>query len=265
MLIDAHCHLDLLDDPDGALARSVAGGVGAVITIGVDLPTSEDAVVRAHADPRVFATVGLHPHDARLADDALWERFDVLARDPRVVGVGEAGLDYHYDHSPRDVQRAVFARQISLAARCGRTLVIHTREAWPDTFEMLEDAPDQPPHVVYHCFSGGPAEAARAVAMGATLSFSGVVTFKNASELREAALATPNDRIIVETDAPFLAPVPHRGRPNEPAFVAETAAFLAGLKGLETDTFAALTVANTRRAFPLLPDMPDFVSGDRSG
>jgi TatD DNase family protein len=265
MLIDAHCHLDMLEDADQALDRASKAGVGAVITIGVDLPTSEDAVRRANSDERIFATVGLHPHDARLQDEALWTRFDELLQDPRVVGVGEAGLDYHYDNSPREIQREVFARQIGLAHDTARTLVIHTREAWPDTFDLLEAAPKHPERVVYHCFSGGPDEAQRAVEMGAWLSFSGVVTFKKADDLRAAAKVTPLERILVETDSPFLAPVPERGKKNEPAFVAHTAAFLADLLGVPIEEFARVTRENTARAFRLPPDMPDFVSALAAG
>lgn len=260
MLIDSHAHLDLLDDPAAALDRAWQAGLSAVITIGVDLPTSEDAVRRALQDPRVFATVGLHPHDARLQDSSLWARLDELLDEPRVLGVGEAGLDHHYDHSPRDTQREVFARQIALAATRERTLVIHTRQAWPDTFELLESASAAPPRVVYHCFSGGPAEAERALAMGAWLSFSGVVTFRNAGDLREAAALAPPERILVETDSPFLAPVPMRGRQNEPAFLTHTADLVADLKGLDRAAFRALTCQNTLDAFGVPPEMSDFVS-----
>ncbi|MFP5224877.1 MAG: TatD family hydrolase [Actinomycetota bacterium] len=265
MLIDTHCHLDMLEDADRALERARKAGVAAVITIGVDLPSSEDAVRRAKADDRIFATVGLHPHDARLQDDALWARFDELLQDPRVVGVGEAGLDYHYDNSPREIQREVFARQIALAHTTARTLVIHTREAWPDTFGLLEAAPKLPERVVYHCFSGGPDEAQRAIEMGAWLSFSGVVTFKSADGLRAAAALAPPERILVETDAPFLTPVPLRGKRNEPAFVTHTAALLAEVKGLSVEEFEALTSRNALEAFNLPPDMPDFVSALAAG
>lgn len=250
MLVDTHCHLDLLDDADAALERATTVGVERVITIGVDLATSEDAVRRAEADERVFATVGLHPHDAKDWTPSVWDRIGSLATHPRVVGVGEGGLDFHYDNSPRPQQREVFARHIALAHETDRTLVIHSREAWDDTFRILEEG-GQPARTVYHCFIGGPAEAERALGMGAVLSFSGIVTFANADAVRQAALLAPLDRILIETDAPFLTPVPHRGRPNEPAYVEHTAAFLADLKGVTLKEFSQVTTANAERMFRL--------------
>lgn len=248
MLVDTHCHLDMLEDPDGALARARDAGVTRVVTIGVDEATNESAVALAEAHDDVWATVGLHPHDARLRTDALMARLAQLARAPRVVGVGEAGLDYHYDNSPREQQQAVFAEQIRLAHEIGAALVIHTREAWDDTFAIL-DAEGWPPRTVFHCFSGGPAEAARCVEQGAVLSFAGVVTFRNADELREAARATPLDRIVVETDAPFLAPMPHRGKRNEPAYVRYTAQRIADEKGVSLEEVARATTENATRLF----------------
>lgn len=248
MLVDTHCHLDMLEDLDGALARMRAAGVARAVTIGVDRASSEWAVRAARSHDDVWATVGLHPHDAKDRTDGLMSLLEQLAADARVVGVGEAGLDYHYDNSPRDVQRAVFAEQVALAKRAHKTLVVHTREAWDDTFAILESE-GAPERIVFHCFSGGPTEAGRALDLGATLSYSGVVTFKSATELREAARATPLDRIVVETDAPFLAPVPHRGRPNEPAYVARVAEALAAEKGVTLEEFGAVTSANASRLF----------------
>jgi len=167
----------------------------------------------------------------------------------KVVGVGEAGLDYHYDNSPREQQREVFEEQVALAARVGKALVIHTREAWDDTFAILDSAKRRPPRTVFHCFSGGIREAKRALNADAMLSFAGVVTFRNAEDLREAARFTPLDRIVIETDAPFLTPVPHRGRPNEPAYVANTAAAIAAVKDVSEDEVARATSENAARLF----------------
>ncbi len=231
MLVDTHCHLDMLEDVQGALARMHEAGVERCVTIGVDLASSEWAVEYAAEHPDVWATVGLHPHDAKDWTDELGARLQHLASSPRVVGIGEAGLDYHYDNSPREAQRDVFREQIRLAHRCDKALVIHSREAWDDTFAILGEE-GVPSRTVFHCFSGGPAEASRAVEMGAVLSFSGVVTFKNAAELRAAAAQTPLERIVVETDAPFLTPVPHRRKRNEPAFVLHTAAAVAETKNM---------------------------------
>lgn len=240
MLADSHCHLDMLENPEEALARATAAGVSRVVTIGVDAASSEWAVEFARARSSVWATVGLHPHDAKDRTDSLMARFGELARDDRVVGIGETGLDFHYDHSPRDVQREVFAEHVRLANRTGKALVVHTREAWDDTFRILE-AEGRPERLVFHCFTGGAEEAGRALASGAVLSFSGLVTFRNAEAVRDAARATPLDRMLVETDAPYLAPVPHRGRTNEPAFVALVASAVASIKGVAEDEVARAT------------------------
>jgi TatD DNase family protein len=249
VLVDTHCHLDMLGAED-ALERMRAAGVGRAVTIGVDAASSEWAAGFARGRDDVWATVGLHPHDAKDRTDEMMARIEELAAEPRVAGIGEAGLDYHYDNSPREIQRAVFAEQIAIAHRTGRALVIHSREAWDDTFAILE-AGRPPERTVFHCFSGRPAEAARAVALGAYLSFSGVVTFRNADDLRAAAAATPLERIVVETDAPFLTPVPHRGKPNEPAFVVHCAAKIAEVKGISLDEVAAATTENASKLFGL--------------
>jgi TatD DNase family protein len=247
MLVDTHCHLDMLD-VEGALARMREAGVERAVTIGVDLASSEWAVRAADEHPELWATVGLHPHDAKDRTDALMTRLEELASHSRVAGVGEAGLDYHYDNSPRDQQRASFVEQIALAKRAGKALVIHTRDAWEDTFAILE-AEGMPERSVFHCWSGDAANARRAVALGAVLSFSGIVTFRNATELREAAAVTPLDSIVVETDSPFLTPQPHRGKPNEPAYVRFVAEEIARVRSISVEDVIRATGDNAARVF----------------
>jgi TatD DNase family protein len=247
-IVDSHAHLDMLSDLDGSLARAREAGVVSIVTIGVDAASNEWAVSTASTFPDVWATVGLHPHDAKARTGELMARLASLAEEPHVVGVGEAGLDYHYDNSPRDVQREVFREQIALAKRVSKALVIHTRDAWDDTFAILEGE-GPPSRLVFHCWSGGPSEVPRALDLGAVLSFSGTVTFKNALELREAAKLTPLDRLVVETDSPFLTPVPLRGKRNEPAFVVHTLAQVAAVKGVSLEEAAAATTATAARLF----------------
>jgi TatD DNase family protein len=272
---DSHCHLqDEFDPPDGegpvephadrlaaTLARAAEAGVTRLVCVGTDAASSAEAVALARSLRRpggpavaegvtMWATVGLHPHDAVDGVDTLDA---VLAAelgrgDPVVVGIGECGLDYHYDHSPRPVQREAFALQVELARRHRLALVIHTREAWDDTLDVL-GAVGVPDHTVVHCFTGGPAEARRCLDLGASLSFSGVVTFKNAQDVRDAAALCPPDRLLVETDSPFLTPVPHRGSPNEPARVPLVGAAIAQVTGRDTAEVAERTTANARRVF----------------
>lgn len=248
MLVDTHCHLDMLDDVEQVLLRMEGAGVTRCVTIGCDEASSEASAAAARLDDRVWATVGLHPHDAKDRTDALMARFRELATEPRVVGIGETGLDYHYDNSPRDQQRAVFAEQIRLAHETDLALIIHSREAWDDTFSILE-AEGVPARTVFHCFSGGPAEAQRALSLGCVLSFSGVITFKNAHDLRAAAALAPLEQVVVETDAPFLTPVPHRGQRNEPAYVVLTAQAIAAAKDLPVEQVAAATTETAARLF----------------
>ena len=248
MLVDTHCHLDMLEDLDGALARMRDAGVERAVTIGVDRASSEWAVKTAQRRPELWATVGLHPHDAKSRTDELMRRLEELASDDRVVGVGEAGLDYHYDNSPRDVQREVFAEQIRLAHRVGKALVIHTRDAWDDTFAILERE-GVPERAVFHCWSGDVSHARRAVGLGAVLSFSGTVTFAKATDLREAAAIAPLDTIVVETDAPFLTPHPHRGKRNEPAYVRFTAEKIAEVRSIAVEQVERATSENAARLF----------------
>lgn len=247
MWADSHCHLQYEGITEDALAAAAAAGVGRVICVGTDAEQSEKAIQVARDHPgSVWATVGLHPHDASHGVDGIVG----LLEAPEVVGVGECGLDYHYDYSPREVQREVFAAQIALAHAHELALVIHTREAWDDTFAILKTE-GVPERTVFHCFTGGPTEARLALDLGASLSFSGIVTFKTAGELREAAALAPIDRILVETDAPYLTPVPHRGTPNQPAHVALVGAAVAAAKGLPVEDVEAATWANTTALFGL--------------
>ncbi len=228
--VDSHCHLPAeFGAADAIVDRARDGGVDWMVCVGTDLTTSRAAVALARHRNDVVATVGLHPHDAA-GLDAQWSDLVELAADPTVVAIGEAGLDHHYEHSPGRAQAAAFRAQIRLAHELDRALVIHTREAWDETFEILDDE-GVPRRTVFHCFTGGPAEAAACTDRGAYLSFSGIVTFKNASEVRAAALGAPADLLLVETDSPFLAPVPHRGQTNEPAWVAVVGTELAQVRG----------------------------------
>jgi len=248
MWIDNHCHLPGSDAALAAelIAEAVAGGVGRMINVGCDVAESIAAIEVARAHEGVWATAGLHPHDASQGLDGLRPLLD----DPAVVAVGECGLDYHYTKSPADVQRRVFAEQIGLAHELDLALVIHSREAWDETFEILE-AEGVPERTVFHCFTGGPAEAERCLEIGAVLSFSGIVTFPSAPELREAAVLCPIDRMMVETDAPFLAPVPYRGKPNRPALVSVVGAAVAELRGIAAHELAAATWATAERFYRL--------------
>jgi len=250
---DTHCHVDderIPGGADAAIDAAVEAGVRRMICVGTDADRSRRAMALAARRPEVWATIGLHPHDAVYGVDDL-ERLlsaEGSGRD-RVVAIGECGLDYYYDHSPRDVQRTVFAAQIALAHRFALPLVIHTRDAWDDTFDIL-DAEGLPERTVFHCFTGGPAEAAAAVERGAWLSFSGIVSFPSATDVRLAAAECPADRLLVETDSPYLAPVPHRGRPNQPALVTAVGAAVATVRDEPVERIAELTDTNATFAFP---------------
>jgi TatD DNase family protein len=251
-IVDTHCHLDderFADDLDGILTRAREAGVSRLMTIGTGIgPPDLEAAVRlaARYEP-VYATVGVHPHDASKADDTTIERLRDLVRHPKVLALGEIGLDYHYNNSPPEKQREVFAAQLALAAEAQTPVVIHTREAWEDTFRLLDRHWDSSTGGIMHCFTGGPREAERCLGMGFHLSFAGIVTYPKAEEIRQAARLTPIDRLLVETDAPYLAPVPHRGKRNEPAFVVETAKRLSEVRGEALETLAAAVCANWRR------------------
>ncbi len=257
MLADSHCHLDhgqFDGDRDAVIDRALAAGVERMVAIGTGdgPPDLETGIRLADRYPAIYATVGVHPHDASKASPETLQHLAELLRHPKVVALGEIGLDYHYDFSPRDVQRDVFVEQMRVASDAGKPIVIHTREAWEDTLGLIEQywCPRGLPGIM-HCFSGSPAEAARCIELGFYLSFGGIVTFPKALELQEAARTAPADRILVETDAPYLAPVPRRGKRNEPAFVVETARKLADLRGGTLETIAAATTANFRRVLSL--------------
>jgi len=244
--VDSHCHISL-DSAAEVVAEALAAGVGTMVTVGCDHASSLEALAVAGSHPQVHATVGLHPHEARHGVATIADLFDGEARP---VAVGECGLDYHYDHSPRDVQREVFAEQIGMAHRLGLPLVIHTREAWDDTFAIL-DTEGVPARTIFHCFTGGPDEAQRCVERGAYVSFSGIVTFPGAADVRDAAALVPLDRTLVETDSPYLAPVPNRGKPNRPAWVTFVGDRLAEIHGLAAGTVRDVTRANAETAFGL--------------
>ncbi len=213
--IDNHCHLDPGADGDAQVAAAAEAGVARFIDVGTDAARNRQTVASAARRPGVvFATVGVHPHDATEGIESMPE----LLAQPGVVAVGECGLDYHYDHSPRETQRDIFAAQIGLAHELDLPLVIHTREAWDETFAIL-DSEGMPSHTVFHCFTGGPAEAEKGLERGGLLSFSGIVTFKNAQTLRDALQVCPVDRVMAETDSPYLTPEPHRGKRNTPALL----------------------------------------------
>ncbi len=253
MLIDSHCHLDYFseDERPAMLERARAAGVGGMVTIGTRLSHAAEQLALTEAVPGLWCTVGTHPHHA--ADDGLPDEQALvdLAGHKRVIGIGEAGLDYFYDRAPHDVQAEAFRIQIRAARRAGVPICIHTRDADEDTFAILKDEQDQGGAFAFllHCFSSGRELAERAVAIGGYVSFSGILTFPKSGALREVAAALPAERLLVETDAPYLAPVPFRGKRNEPAYVAHTARVLAEVRGVSEAAVAELTTANFRRLF----------------
>ena len=253
MLIDTHCHLDSQSFPEGGdepIGRAKAAGVCAFVAIGVGgLAAAKEATELARRRSDVVATVGVHPHDASTSDDALESELDRLLADPRVVAVGEVGLDYHYDNSPREVQRAVFRRFVATARRVGKPLVIHTRLAPDDTLAILREEKARDVGGVIHCFSEDRRFARAALDLDFDLSFSGIVTFNSARSVHDVAAWAPAERILVETDSPYLAPVPLRGKKNEPAFVGHTARRVAELRGASEGEIVAQTGENACRRF----------------
>ncbi|MBK5221928.1 MAG: TatD family hydrolase [Acidimicrobiia bacterium] len=244
---DHHCHLSP-DTADEQVAEAREAGVEVLIDVGTDVASSLVAIDMARRFDGVWATAGVHPHDA---DGGLDGLEDLLGL-PEVVAVGECGFDFHYDHSERGAQREVFAAQIAMAHRHDLALVIHTREAWAETFDILR-AEGVPERTVMHCFTGGPDEARSCLDLGAHLSFSGIVSFPSAPELREAAALCPSDRYLVETDSPYLAPVPHRGRKNRPALLPAVGAAVADARGVSVDVVAAESWDTTERLYRLAP------------
>jgi TatD DNase family protein len=260
MFIDSHAHIDGEEfdaDREEVVARAREAGVRAILNVGTGDPHAgnfERAVAVAEKYEGVYAAVGVHPHDAKLYTEAAERLILEFVGSRRVVAVGEIGLDYHYDNSPREVQREVFARQLRLARAEGLPVIIHSRDADDETLEVLRaEYSGAERGGVMHCFGGGPALAAGALDLGFYISFAGNVTFKKADALREVALNVPLERLLVETDCPYLAPVPHRGRRNEPAYVAETARFLADLRGVGGEELGRTTAENFSRLFGVGP------------
>ena len=261
MLIDSHCHLDFPDfaeELDAVVGRARAAGVGRMITISTRVSRFAAISGLAGRFADVFCTVGTHPHQANEEPDVSVADLVRLSDHPRCVGIGEAGLDYHYDKAPRDVAARVFRTHIAAARETGLPLVIHSRDADDDMAAILRDEQAKGPFkAVLHCFTSSAALAQTGVDLGLFVSFSGVLTFKNSEALRAIAKTVPLDRLLVETDAPFLAPVPHRGKRNEPAFVVETARVLADVMGIAVETLHAQTTANVHRLFAKLPPIEE--------
>lgn len=246
---DNHCHLpNIPEQARNLVEEAESSNVKLLINIGTTVNDSRDAISVASQHENVYATVGVHPHEASGGTDGLRELLD----QPKVVAIGETGLDYHYDYSPRGVQRDVFAAQIDLANRQNLAMVVHTRSAWDDTFMVL-DQEGIPERTVIHCFTGGPDEASECLARGAVLSFSGIVTFPKAPEVREAATLCPLNRMMVETDSPFLAPVPHRGKPNKPAWVTLVGKKIAEVKDVATSVVEQTTWDTTHQFYGIHP------------
>ena len=257
-LVDSHCHVaepEFDADREEVLARAAAHGVGLLVCVGATGPAASNAASVALAGRRdpleVVATVGVHPHHADTADDAAFATLARLAATPGVVAIGETGLDFHYDHSPRAAQRTAFARHVALARQCGLPLVVHVREAHREAAELLAAEGIAAVGGVIHCFTGDREDARRYLDLGLHISVAGIVTFKTADGLRDAVRHVPADRLLVETDSPYLAPVPHRGRRNEPAHVRVVAEAVAAVRGEALETVAASTTANARRVFRL--------------
>src|SRR5689334_19406462 len=258
MFIDSHAHIDGKEfdaDREEVIQRAQAAGVSLILNVGTGDPHSgalERAVELGRRHDSIFTAIGTHPHDARLYDDAAEQKIKNLINNEHVIAWGEIGLDFHYDNSPRDVQIEVFKRQLQAARECDLPVVIHTREAEAETIEILQSEYDSAPRRgVFHCFSGSLELARRAIQIGFMISFSGIVTFKKAEDLREVAKQVPLDRLLIETDCPYLTPIPYRGKRNEPAYVVEVARTLAGLHGAELEELARITSENFNRFFGL--------------
>ena len=253
MLVDSHCHLNykgLREDVDGVIERARAAGVGTMLGISTRAGEWAEVTALADAHPDIWATVGIHPLEADAHPEIDAARLIAAAEHPKVIGIGETGLDYFYDHSDRDRQRASFRAHIAAARTTGLPLIVHTRDAEDDTAAILTDEMGKGTFTgVIHCFTASAAFAEQALALGFYISLSGILTFKNARDLQATAATLPADRVLVETDSPFLAPVPFRGKVCEPAYVTQTAAFLAQLRGVSADTLATTTTDNFFRLF----------------
>ena len=247
-LVDSHCHIDMAQfdaDRDAVVARAREAGVETMLIVGgVDEESGHQRALRVADGLGLPASAGVHPHEARLATEAVYDELKGLAREKRLVAIGEIGLDFHYDHSPRDAQREAFRCQVRLARDVGLPVIVHTREADDETAALLEEEGARETGGVIHCFTGGADLARRALALGFFISFSGIVAFPRATEIQEVARTMPLDRLLIETDAPFLAPPPHRGKRNEPAFVVEVARKVAALRGITAEDVGRAARAN---------------------
>jgi len=248
MFIDSHCHLNykgLVDDQAGVIERARAAGVSAMLNISTRASEWDDVIATAERESDVMASVGIHPHEADIHPDVETATLVEKAKHPRVIGIGESGLDYYYDRSDRERQRQSFRSHVAAARETQLPLIVHTRDAEEDTYAILAEEMGKGRYpALIHCFTASQGFADKVLALGLYVSISGIVTFKNARDLQEVARAIPADRLLIETDSPFLAPVPHRGRPCEPAYVADTARFLADLRGEPVEALAAATSAN---------------------
>jgi TatD DNase family protein len=254
MLIDSHCHIDdarFDADREAMIQRARDAEIAHFVTIGCDLKTSRAAVALAQRHPFISATVGVHPHEVKHIQDGWYDELQALAKSKGVVAYGEIGLDYHYDHSPREIQRQRFREQLRLARELRLPIIIHTREAQEDTITILKQEKAGEVGGVFHCFTGDAWLAKDALDLGFYLSFSGVITFQNATMLRDIVKTVPLDRILVETDSPYLTPVPHRGKRNEPAYVRHVAEKLAEIHGISVETVEQATSENTKRLFKI--------------
>jgi TatD DNase family protein len=249
MLVDSHCHIDFAkpEERRGVIERARRAGVGTMLTIGTKAGELDEVIAIAESDPDIWCTIGIHPHEAEATPGAAIEHMRALTAHPKVIGIGEAGLDFYYDHSPRDRQAEMFRLQCRLARAAGLPLVVHSRNADAETAAIL--AEEGMAAGIIHCFSSGRSLAEKSLALGCHISLSGIVTFKNAEGLREIARDIPLDRLLIETDAPYLAPVPMRGKTNEPAFIVHTAAKVAELKGVSVEELARATADNFFRLF----------------
>ncbi len=259
MLVDSHCHLDFPDfdeDRDDVIARARAAGIGRMVTISTRVAQLDRLLAIAEANDDVFCSVGTHPHNAAEEPDVTTEQLVELAQHPRVVAIGEAGLDYHYDNSPKEAQATGFRRHIAAARETGLPLVIHARDADDDVAAILRDETEKGAFpAILHCFSSGRDLAMTGVELGLYVSFSGIITFKKTDTLKAIAAEIPEDRLLVETDAPYLAPTPHRGSRNEPSYVVETASVLADVRGVSAAEIAARTTDNFFRLFGKVPSV----------